>query len=233
MAQSSNLFLSHSSFIYFPYELSWNIDALWLALGLVGTALGLYLRKKKESTAVSELNTLEKANLSFIDRRVAGNYSKRSDKISDVPFFSSFIIPSVLLLDSSINRHYLPILILFLITLSTVASIYTITNGLTNRFRPLVLNNLVPMHERLESNGRNAFFSGHVAITAAAYIFTARVFTDYNANSVLVPYVWVLALSIPIFVGWYRIQAGKHYPTDVAVGYLVGVVIGMMVPELH
>ena len=215
------------------YEITNRTNLIWLVAGLVGTALGLYLRKKKGSTSIEELNALKKDSISKFDRWAAGNYSKRSARISDLPFYLSFALPFILLLDSSINGYYAQVVTLYLISLATISSIYTITNGLTNKFRPLVFGKMVPMAERLEGNGRNAFFSGHVAITATACTFTAKVYNDFNLNSAFSIYLWILSLLVPAFVGYYRVDAGKHYPTDVAVGYIFGVLVGVLIPELH
>ena len=37
----------------------------------------------------------------------------------------------------------------------------------------------------------------------------------------------------PAVVGYYRVQAGKHFPTDVLTGAALGAVTGILVPELH
>jgi len=37
----------------------------------------------------------------------------------------------------------------------------------------------------------------------------------------------------PSLVGYYRMEAGRHFKTDVIAGLLVGALCGITVPELH
>jgi len=47
------------------------------------------------------------------------------------------------------------------------------------------------------------------------------------------PVVWGAAITIPAVMGYFRVAAGKHFPTDVMAGYLVGGAVGFLVPHLH
>ncbi|MEM6726372.1 MAG: phosphatase PAP2 family protein, partial [Bacteroidota bacterium] len=78
-----------------------------------------------------------------------------------------------------------------------------------------------------------SFFSGHTGFTATNYFMTAKMFSDFYPDSNWRPVVWSTAAIIPAFTGWKRIQAGKHFTTDVIVGYLVGAAVGFFLPELH
>jgi membrane-associated phospholipid phosphatase len=37
----------------------------------------------------------------------------------------------------------------------------------------------------------------------------------------------------PAIVGYYRLEAGKHFKTDVITGLVVGALCGIIVPEFH
>jgi membrane-associated phospholipid phosphatase len=69
--------------------------------------------------------------------------------------------------------------------------------------------------------------------TAAATFFAAKVFTDFNPDSKLKPYVWTAAAIVPAVVGYQRLRAGKHFLTDNLLGYGVGMACGILIPELH
>ena len=56
---------------------------------------------------------------------------------------------------------------------------------------------------------------------------------ENRANSKLKPMVWSLCAALPVLTGVLRYKAGKHYWTDVLVGYVVGAAIGVAVPYLH
>ncbi|MEL6536147.1 MAG: phosphatase PAP2 family protein, partial [Bacteroidota bacterium] len=62
---------------------------------------------------------------------------------------------------------------------------------------------------------------------------TAKVFNDYHPDSPWRYAVWGAAAVVPAVTGWARVGAGKHYYSDVIVGYITGALIGYWVPELH
>lgn len=79
-----------------------------------------------------------------------------------------------------------------------------------------------------------SFYSAHAAQTAAAAVFTARSFDltgDLGPAGRVAAYGGAALLTAG--VGTLRVLAGKHYPSDVLVGAVVGGAIGWLVPELH
>jgi membrane-associated phospholipid phosphatase len=102
------------------------------------------------------------------------------------------------------------------------------------RPRPLTYNPLVPTSEKTGTGKSNSFFSGHTSFSSAATFFMAKVYTDYHHirgwNRIL---AYTIAAVPPALVGYYRMRAGKHFKTDVMLGFLVGATSGIIVPELH
>ena len=78
-----------------------------------------------------------------------------------------------------------------------------------------------------------SFFSGHSAITAtvgatATYLAFAR--SPHTAR----PWITLLAsVGLTTFVSVERVRAGRHFPTDVIAGSVIGAGIGLAVPHLH
>jgi membrane-associated phospholipid phosphatase len=109
-----------------------------------------------------------------------------------------------------------------------------ITKASVLRPRPfLYQGSAAPLEEQLKPDARFSFFSGHTAFPATALFFGASVFSGYHPDSKLKPLVWTLAAVGPMMTGFLRIKAGKHFPTDVATGYVLGAGIGLLVPWLH
>ena len=71
-----------------------------------------------------------------------------------------------------------------------------------------------------------SFPSGHSAGAVAAYGSLAV----YEKNRKL---LWVLALVLPLLVGFSRVYVGAHYPTDVLCGWLLGLLVVALVPWLR
>lgn len=217
-----------------PYELDWVTDGVWVGAGLSLNAVGLYLVQNKEPLSPEDLSRLNREDIWKVDRWSAGNYSERADNISYYPFFGSFAAPVIMMLtDDDQRSHAGQISVLLVETMATTGALYTFTAGLVDRSRPLVYNTSLDQHVRTEKGAQRSFFAGHTAATAAASFFAAKVFHDFHPDSPAAPYVWIAAAAVPAWVGYLRLEAGKHFFTDNLLGYGVGALSGILIPELH
>lgn len=226
-----------------PYEWKWVRDGIWTGVGLGASAVGLILIQNKEELPENEklgftvpvLLQKKIDNINFLDKWVAGNHSEGADSFSNIPFGVSFVAPLALLFDDDINDHTGQFLGLYLESLATTAGLYTITAGLVDRSRPYVYDNSGDTSDsrRFGNNGQRAFYSGHVAATATATFFAAKVYSDYHPDANGKVFVWAGAAALPAAVGVFRLEAGQHFLTDVLLGYALGAATGILVPELH
>ncbi|MCW8980550.1 MULTISPECIES: phosphatase PAP2 family protein [Altibacter] len=218
-----------------PYELDWTTDAIWTGLGLAGSAGGLLIIQNKDDLTLEEFNNLNIDDINGIDRWAAGNHSESASKLSDIPFAFSFGSPFLLLFDDEINDHTGQIAVLYIETLATTATMYSFTAGLIDRSRPYVYDDSgdTSMSRRLSNNGQRSFYAGHVAASATATFFAAKVYSDFNPDAAGKAWVWAGAATVPAVVAYLRIEAGQHFLTDVTLGYVLGAATGILVPELH
>ena len=216
-----------------PYEWKWVRDGVWTGAAFGTSAYGLHLIKNKDDISIAQVNALNKDYINVIDRWVAGNSSENANSISNIPFAASFILPFGLLLNDDINDHTGQFLGMYLQSLSTTSALYTVTAGLVNRTRPYVYDETVDMGRRTSKNGQRAFYSGHVAASATATFFAAKVYCDYNPDVTGKGYIWAAAATVPAVVGYFRLQAGQHFLTDVLLGYGLGAATGILIPEMH
>lgn len=217
-----------------PYDLSWKLDGPWLGGSLALNAVGFYLIQEKKGLSEEALHKLSKEDIWGVDRWAAGNYSKRADDISYYPFYGSFAMPFVMMVaDPDQTSHAGQISVLFIEAMATTGALYSISAGAIHRSRPLVYNTGLPEELRTESGAQRSFFGGHTAATATATFFTAKVFNDFHPDSWAKPYVWTAAAAVPAWVAYLRHKAGKHFLTDNLVGYGVGALSGILIPELH
>ena len=218
-----------------PYEWNWGKDGIWTGAALAGSVGGFLLIQNKDGIDMAKLNE-ELANqddINFIDRWVVGNDSESASDISDIPFGFSFASPLLLLFNDNINDHTGQVMGLYIESLATTATLYTITAGLVNRSRPYVYSDNIDMDRRLSDSGQRSFYSGHVAASATATFFAAKIFQDFNPDSGAIPYIWTAAALVPAGVGYLRIAAGQHFLTDVLLGYGLGALAGYYIPEWH
>lgn len=212
-----------------PYAISWKADAFLapLGAGLFGTSL--ILDRNKPSIVPG---TYQIADINGLDRKFISAYKKTPATVSDVFMFSSVALPGLLLIDRNIckDKSYY---IMYAEVLMVNGSITFFTKTLSNRARPYAYYagtdpTLLSGKEPLRS-----FFSGHTSFTAASLFFMAKVYHDYHRHSPWRYVIWSGAAVTPAITGLLRVRAGKHFPTDVATGYIVGAATGYLVPLIH
>ncbi|MDP5044213.1 MAG: phosphatase PAP2 family protein, partial [Leeuwenhoekiella sp.] len=216
-----------------PYEISWAKDATWLGAGLAGTAGGFLIIQNKDDISEETILNLDKKNIPSFDRWSAGNYDDNLNKLSDIPFYTAFAVPFAVLFTGDQNNHIGQFSVLYLESLSTTAALFTLSAGLTDRIRPRAYNEDLDLDERMKSTNTRSFYSGHVAASATATFFAAKVLTDFNPDMENKWLVWTGAAIIPATVGVLRVEAGNHFLSDVLLGYAMGAASGILIPELH
>ncbi|HRF77567.1 MAG TPA: phosphatase PAP2 family protein [Chitinophagales bacterium] len=120
-----------------------------------------------------------------------------------------------------------------------VALTYGVTEVLKSavgRNRPYTYNENYSTAYRLRKDPTSSFPSGHTSSTAYNCFFAASLIDYYyidDENKWLRVINWGTAATIPIITGYLRTEAGKHFYTDIAGGYIIGAAIGLGVPMLH
>lgn len=161
-------------------------------------------------------------------------FTDQAQTISDWILNVSVVLPALLVIDNKIRKDWLDLLVLYGETHAINTSVYITTAAIADRIRPLVYNDDIPMNDKTGHGTKISFFSGHVSTTASASFFMAKVYSDYHPELGNKKF-WLFgaALIPPIAVGYYRIKAMKHFPTDVITGITIGAAAGILVPHLH
>jgi membrane-associated phospholipid phosphatase len=99
--------------------------------------------------------------------------------------------------------------------------------------RPFMLGNKGSAQERSSAQASGSFYSGHASGAFSVAAFSSALYATRHSQGYS-KYVFTAgAFSIASSVAILRVMAGKHYPSDVIVGALVGSFIGWLVPALH
>ena len=78
-----------------------------------------------------------------------------------------------------------------------------------------------------------SFYSGHASAAFTVAIFTGDWFSEVYPNSKYKPLVWASSFALASGVAALRVVAGKHYPSDVLVGALMGTGVSLGILKLH
>lgn len=217
------------------FEKSSKTDIPLMSGALGGLGLSFYLGKNVKPLTPEEVGSLLKQNELFFDRWACRKFSPKAAALSDIFLnicaFSPFLMFASPNLDKDQRWTYA---LMYIETGILTYSITAITKSIVGRIRPYAYNPKVPLHDKImSSDTRKSFFSGHTSLSFASIVFLARTYAALHPDSRWKSVVWVTGLSTATMVGVLRILSGKHFPTDVLVGALVGSFVGIVIPELH
>ena len=200
----------------------------------VGTALYTFLREPSgRQLTTEEIYSLDRSEVSSWERSATFNWSETADSWSDIFQLSSYAMPLTLMTSSRIRKDAGKIALLY-------AEVMLLNTGITGalkvtvrRKRPFVFNEEAPVELKYRRQVFYSFISGHTSSSAATSFLTAKIFSDYYPDSPYKKFVWAGAALLPAITGYLRYEAGKHFLSDVAVGYFTGAAIGIFIPEIH
>jgi membrane-associated phospholipid phosphatase len=218
--------------VYTKYELPIS------AVSYLGIITGYSAIDNHSNTTKETALSIKASDVNSFDRSVTDfPYSKYDHHhlVSDYWMKGMIAAPALLFLKKDLRKDWLSISTLYLESHLASAGLFLLGQRTVRKHRPIVYNADAPLSLRTGVNTNNSFFSGHVNTTATASFFIAKIWNDYHPNySVWKKLAIYTAAAIPPYIVAYnRIRAGKHFRTDVAVGFLVGAACGILVPEFR
>jgi len=226
---------------FHPYHVNYWVTGGVIVGGLTLEEIGVAWISNKSTISIGELQNLDRHDITPIDSwALKFDPSKRAyfaNTLSKQLASVSAFLPVLTMLDRNIRQDWLDILLMYLQTQAITNNCYLYSPfGATfqNRLRPIVYYTTVDTAARTSSNNRNSLYSGHVADVAEASFFTAKIYCDYHPELGCNKYLVYGAAAIPpLLMSYFRLRALEHFPTDVLVGFGVGALCGILVPELH
>lgn len=229
------------------YHVNYYVTGSIIVVGTIGDVLAIKRLKGKPKITSDELVFLNSSQqrdlINSIDRwGLEQDPSQRTlyKKISDIAQIPIFLLPTLLMIDKKIRKDWLDLLLIYYEGHVITFSFYNYSPlGPTfiNRYRPFVYYNtdeITPEYITSSIEARNSFFSGHVSSCAYSTFFMAKVYCDYHPELGGLKYLVYIAAAIPpMAMGFARVKSLDHFPSDCAVGFGLGAVLGIVVPALH
>jgi len=200
-------------------------------------AFNLWAAPAVKGYTLAELDALEPTHIPAWDQWALGRWNEGAGHRSDYLFYGAALWSSATVLLPALNegewQASLPTAVMW-VEMNALTLVATdLTKNLVTRPRPFTYYSDAPLEARLEVDARKSFFSGHTSMTAANTFYAAKVFSDLYPDSKMKPWVWAAAAVIPALTAQQRMAAGKHFLSDVVVGYAVGALIGWGIPQWH
>ncbi|PPK88817.1 PAP2 superfamily protein [Neolewinella xylanilytica] len=217
----------------FPYSLDARQDIALLAAG-GGLSLTTHLLEDRmPGLTKGEVSMHRRHRVWFLDRRATYHESEVYRNISDDVLRGAMLLPGTLLISRAARKKGFVLATLLAETMLLTDGFTKASKILVRRSRPLTYNSAVGLESKMSNDARQSFVSGHTSNTAALSFFTAKVFHDLYPESPWRHVVWAGAAAIPLVTGYARYRAGKHFPSDIAAGYALGAVLGILIPQGH
>jgi membrane-associated phospholipid phosphatase len=170
------------------------------------------------------------------DTTYRGRSCAAADSLSDSSAAVTVAVPAALQLGQGFKVATGERLLIYAETLSVTLGVGAVSKALVSRPRPYFYSSDPRVAQFSTREGKEthlSFYSGHAAVTFAAGVSGSLLFTQTSDDRAARATVWGIELFLAGLTSGLRVRAGRHFPTDVLVGILVGTGIGLADPYLH
>lgn len=156
------------------------------------------------------------------------NQSEFAAEVSDIAVLSTVGAPFLLLLAETSDVELVNLWLVYSETISFNWALTNLAKLSFSRVRPSAVRAGVWVPDDARS-----FFSGHAAASYTAAMAGGVLLSSVEGSGEIRAAQWALGFGLAALAAQSRVQAGRHYPSDVILGAFVGVTMGALVPALH
>lgn len=210
------------------FQLYAEVDLPVLGVGIVMAAARL-VRTQKAFCAPQ----CDPGDLNALDRTTAGFWSPAWGTASDFGLYALMAgAASVLIVDEGVVDALNDSVVIAESALSAtaVSSLLTLAAG---RPRPFLFGTNASLEDRNSADAGLSFLSSHASVSFALATSTFMASHRLHPKSKGPYAILGVGLALAAFVGFARVEAGKHFITDSVGGAIVGSSLGILVPSLH
>lgn len=219
-----------------------------ILIGLSYTSIELQKIKADNFTEfeIGSLSQTKMGQINAFDSRITGRWDiQAKDNGKVFKNIAIYLIPiSIFLFIGGLKRR----LVLFFIFSQgyvLTESVTGLTKGLVNRYRPFAyrtIDDIETLHPKakeeflediVDYDILNSFFSGDASIIAFGFVFFAYSYSLFYKERKYKNIVWSIAFIGVITGCYYRTLSGKHFPTDVLIGAILGFLVAFGILRIH
>ena len=190
----------------------------------------------KGGSTEAQILSLNKNNINSFDRWAVTPYNAGLDKMSYIPFYAAIPLPlAFFLTGDEMRSDFLKLTFLYFETLSITGLFGYSAVYFVDRYRPYayVHSDAASLNEGMGQNAKNSFYAGHVEVIATSTFFMSEVYASYYPDSKIKWLFFGLSGVATAGMGYIRLNAGEHFPSDIILGGVVGGLSGILVPYFH
>jgi|ERR1035437_3500806 membrane-associated phospholipid phosphatase len=208
-----------------------------IPLAAVSAGWSIYAMTKvynKGGSTEAQILSLNKNNINSFDRGSVTPYNSSIDKMSYIPFYAAIPLPlAFFLTGDEMRSDFLKLTFLYFETLSITGLAGYSAVYFVDRYRPYAYDPSTSMGERMGQNAKNSFYAGHVEVIATSTFFISEVYASYYPDSKIKWLFFGVSGVATAGMGYMRLKAGEHFPSDIILGGVAGGLSGILVPYFH
>ena len=219
----------------FPYRLNTGRESVLLVSGAATLAAGVVVNAELDLLTTEDIAALDPADINAFDRPATTRWAPVAGNLSDGLLVATIAAPVSLMAVAPGSAAPVTVGVMLGETLLLANGIGQLTKTVFRRTRPYVYNDdpEIPLEKKTSKTARQSFPSGHAANAFASAVFLSTVYARLHPTSPARPWIWGGSLAAATTVGYLRYDAGKHFPTDIIAGAVLGGAIGWAVPNMH
>jgi membrane-associated phospholipid phosphatase len=170
------------------------------------------------------------------DRRARQNFSESAAKGSDQTLVLSVTLPVAIQMSDGFDTAFGNAALIYGEAQAANILLNSVVKLAFGRPRPYTHSDSAKVQEFVKAEGPDAyasFYSGHSSLSHTAAMTGSILYAMRTDELVARHVVWGLEFALAGITAQLRVRAGRHYPTDIWTGALVGAGLGFAVPVLH
>jgi membrane-associated phospholipid phosphatase len=223
-------FFSTKAQLSYQYRPKKDLPVLGASAIVLGGAL--YFQEKVPALSQTQIGALNPSSINSFDRYACNQWNTNIAKGSDVLAIGTVLLPAYFAINKNTRSSFVPIANVSIQSLFLSQALANLAK-FSKRNRPYLYNPDVDMTYKLKPDSRMSFYSAHTTTVSSSCFSFAFAHSTYYKDSKANPYIWSTAIVLPAIEGYLRVKAGKHYPSDVIVGYLVGLGSAWIMHQVH